>query len=86
VLTRREITRLMVLALPGAAKSTYTYRIFPVWFMARHPHLSVTLVSHTSELSEVNSVHVQTHRARERENRGHSLPGCHTASGMVSAS
>jgi hypothetical protein len=58
-LTRREITRLMVLAPPGAAKSTYTSRIFPAWFMARRPHLSVILVSHTSELSEVNSVHVQ---------------------------
>jgi hypothetical protein len=58
-LTRREVRRLMILAPPGAAKSTYTSRIFPAWFMAQRPHLSVILVSHTSELSEVNSVHVQ---------------------------
>ena len=43
-LTRRAITRLMILAPPGAAKSTYVSRCYPAWFLAMRPHLSVILV------------------------------------------
>lgn len=52
---RGEITRLMVMMPPGAAKSTYASILFPPWFLAKQPGRTVILVSHTADLAEANS-------------------------------
>jgi predicted phage terminase large subunit-like protein len=36
-LERREITRLLIFAPPGSAKSTLVSRAFPAWYLCRHP-------------------------------------------------
>jgi predicted phage terminase large subunit-like protein len=51
-LSRGEIDRLMVLAPPGSAKSTYISTLFPVWWFAQHPQSSIIAASHTAELAE----------------------------------
>jgi predicted phage terminase large subunit-like protein len=51
--------RLMILAPPGSAKTTYTSRLFPAWYFAFRPRSSIIAVSHTQELSETNSGFVQ---------------------------
>jgi predicted phage terminase large subunit-like protein len=51
--------RLMILAPPGSAKTTYTSRLFPAWYFAFRPRTSIIAVSHTQELSETNSGFVQ---------------------------
>jgi hypothetical protein len=56
---RGKTRRLMILAPPGSAKTTYASRIFPAWFFAFRPRASIIAVSHTQELSETNSGHVQ---------------------------
>lgn len=50
--SRGEIDRLMVLAPPGSAKSTYISTLFPAWWFAQHPQSAVIAASHTSELAE----------------------------------
>lgn len=52
---RGEITRLMVMMPPGAAKSTYASILFPPWFLARQQGRTVILASHTADLAEANS-------------------------------
>ncbi len=47
------IDRLMVLMPPGAAKSTYTSILFPVWWFARHPGSSVISACHTADLANL---------------------------------
>jgi hypothetical protein len=54
-----KIKRLMILAPPGSAKTTYTSRLFPAWYFAFRPASSIIAVSHTQELSETNSGFVQ---------------------------
>jgi predicted phage terminase large subunit-like protein len=51
-LSRGEIDRLMVLAPPGSAKSTYISTLFPVWWFAQHPQSAIIAASHTAELAE----------------------------------
>jgi predicted phage terminase large subunit-like protein len=51
-LSRGEIERLMILAPPGSAKSTYVSQLFPAWFLAQHPGSAVIAASHTGELAE----------------------------------
>lgn len=51
-LSRGDIDRLMVLAPPGSAKSTYVSTLFPVWFLAQHPRAAIIAASHTAELAE----------------------------------
>lgn len=46
------IDRLMVLMPPGAAKSTYSSILFPVWWFARHPGSSVISACHTADLAK----------------------------------
>jgi predicted phage terminase large subunit-like protein len=53
------IDRLMILAPPGSAKTTYTSRLFPAWFFAFRPRSSIIAASHTASLAEENSGHVQ---------------------------
>jgi predicted phage terminase large subunit-like protein len=56
---RGKRKRLMILAPPGSAKTTYTSRLFPAWYFAFRPRSSIIGVSHTQELAETNSGHVQ---------------------------
>lgn len=50
-LDRGETRRLLVLLPPGSAKSTYASRLFPAWWMARHPASAVLAASHTASLA-----------------------------------
>lgn len=51
-LSRGEVDRLMILAPPGSAKSTYVSQLFVAWFLAQHPRSAVIAASHTAELAE----------------------------------
>jgi predicted phage terminase large subunit-like protein len=51
--------RAMVMMPPGSAKSTYASVLFPAWFLARAPGLSVIGASHTAALAERFSRRVQ---------------------------
>ena len=44
-------TNLMLLCPPGSAKSTYTSKLFPAWFLAQLPNLAVLACSHSAELA-----------------------------------
>ena len=50
-LSAGRTTRLMLLLPPGSAKSTYASKLFPAWWMARHPAGSVIAASHTASLA-----------------------------------
>jgi predicted phage terminase large subunit-like protein len=56
---RGETRRLMILAPPGSAKTTYVSRLFAAWYLASHPHANIIAASHTAELAETNSTYVQ---------------------------
>jgi hypothetical protein len=56
---RGKCKRLMILAPPGSAKTTYTSRLFPAWYFAFRHRSSIIACSHTQELSETNSGFVQ---------------------------
>lgn len=47
-----EIDRLMILAPPGSAKSTYATVLFPAWWFCRRPDTAVISASHTGDLAE----------------------------------
>lgn len=47
-----EVDRLMILAPPGSAKSTYASVLFPVWWFRRNPRTAVIAASHTGDLAE----------------------------------
>src|ERR1700746_472880 len=47
-----KTTRLMILAPPGSAKSTYPSPLFPPWLLAARPRDSFIAASHTAELAE----------------------------------
>jgi predicted phage terminase large subunit-like protein len=49
---RGEITRLMIMAPPGSAKSTYASILFPAWFLGCNPGMSMIGASHAGELAE----------------------------------
>jgi predicted phage terminase large subunit-like protein len=48
---RGDVKNLMVLMPPGAAKSTYTSKLFPPWFLAQRPNLTILACSHSGELA-----------------------------------
>ena len=48
---RGETKQLMILMPPGAAKSTYTSKLFPPWFLAQRPNLTILACSHSGELA-----------------------------------
>jgi hypothetical protein len=50
-LARGRHKRLMILAPPGSAKTTYASRLFPAWYFASRPRSNIIAVSHTQELS-----------------------------------
>ncbi len=56
---RGQVAKLILIAPPGSAKTTYTSHIAPAWYFAGHPHSNIIAVSHTAELAEANSMHVQ---------------------------
>jgi predicted phage terminase large subunit-like protein len=56
--------KLMVLMPPGSAKSTYASDLFPAWFLAQRPNLSVIAASNTADLAGAFSRRV---RGRIRE-------------------
>jgi hypothetical protein len=63
-MARGKTKRLMILAPPGSAKTTYVSRLFPAWYFAYRPRSAIIACSHTLSLSETNSGFVQ-HIARE---------------------
>jgi predicted phage terminase large subunit-like protein len=65
--------RLMVLAPPGSAKTTYVSRLFPAWFFALRPRSSIIACSHTQSLSETNSGFVQRVVRENTEALGYKL-------------
>lgn len=44
-------TNLMLLLPPGSAKSTYTSKLFPAWFLAQLHNLAILACSHSAELA-----------------------------------
>jgi predicted phage terminase large subunit-like protein len=68
-----KIKRLMVLMPPGAAKSTYTSKLFPAWLLARTAHYSIIGASHTASLAEDFSRDVQRFISDNEEMLGISL-------------
>lgn len=50
-LERGEINRLMVFMPPGHAKSTYASKLFPAWYIGRHPRNSIIVGSYSTDLS-----------------------------------
>jgi predicted phage terminase large subunit-like protein len=51
-LERGEIRRLMILAPPGSAKSTYSSIQYPLWRLANKPHEHILCASNTQDLAE----------------------------------
>lgn len=47
----REIKRLLIIAPPGHAKSTYASMIFPSWYLGRHPSEKILGISTTDDLA-----------------------------------
>lgn len=46
-----KVKNLMILMPPGAAKSTYTSKLFPPWFLAQKSGLTILSCSHSGELA-----------------------------------
>ncbi len=51
-LERGDISRLLILAPPGSAKSTYCSIQFSLWHLARHPEQNILAASNTDALAE----------------------------------
>jgi predicted phage terminase large subunit-like protein len=51
-LERGDIQRLLILAPPGSAKSTYCSIQFALWYLARHPDQIILCASNTDALAE----------------------------------
>ena len=80
-LARGEITRLMVLAPPGSAKSTYVSILFPVWYLMNHPASAIIGGSHTMELAEKFSRRVRNLIAEHSGTLGYDLAPDSAAAG-----
>lgn len=50
--SRGEIKRLAIFMPPGSAKSTYTSKLFPSWYLSRHKGSNLIAASHTQTLAE----------------------------------
>ena len=50
---RGDVTRLMILMPPGTAKSTYISKLFPPWFLAQRPNLSILSCSHSGDFATI---------------------------------
>jgi predicted phage terminase large subunit-like protein len=53
------MAKLMVLAPPGSAKTTFVSRLFVAWYFASHPRSNIIGVSHVASLAETNSAYIQ---------------------------
>lgn len=71
--TRGETLRLMVLAPPGSAKTTFVSRLYPAWLFAGQKNLSIIGTSHTAELAETNSIYTQRTVREHSDLLGYSL-------------
>lgn len=49
---RVPFKRLMILAPPGSAKSTYVTTLFPAWYLGRHPRNCVICASQVQQLAD----------------------------------
>lgn len=58
-LVRGDFDRLLIIAPPGSAKTTYVSRLFPAHYFATHSRGHIIGASHTMELAATNSGHVQ---------------------------
>jgi predicted phage terminase large subunit-like protein len=58
-LVRGDFDRLLIIAPPGSAKTTYASRLFPAHYFAAHSRAHIIGASHTMELAATNSGHVQ---------------------------
>ena len=72
-LIRGEFDRLLIVAPPGSAKTTYCSRLFPAWYLASHPRAHIIGASHTMELAATNSGHVQRTVRDNAETLGYTL-------------
>lgn len=80
-LARGDITRLMILAPPGSAKSTYVSQLFPAWFLATHPRAAVIAASHTAELAERFGRRVRNTITEHTQTLGYGLAADNAAAG-----
>lgn len=49
---RREIRKLAIFMPPGSAKSTYSSKLFPSFFLAQDPKQTILLCSHSKDLAQ----------------------------------
>lgn len=54
-----EINRLLIIAPPGHAKSEWCSKVFPAWYLGRHPDHHLIGASNTATLAELFSVAVR---------------------------
>ena len=52
LVTRGDLSRLLISAPPGSAKSTLASVFFPAFFLANHPTAQIVTCSHTETLAE----------------------------------
>jgi predicted phage terminase large subunit-like protein len=70
---RGETRRLMILAPPGSAKTTYSTRLFAAWFLAQRAYLNIITASHTAELAETSSTYIQRYIRDNSDVLGYAL-------------
>jgi predicted phage terminase large subunit-like protein len=80
-LTRGDIDRLMILAPPGSAKSTYVSTLFPAWFLAQYPRAALIAASHTMELAERFGRRVRNTISEHSATLGYDLAADNAAAG-----
>ena len=80
-LSRGDIDRLMILAPPGSAKSTYVSHLFTAWYLAQHPHAAIIAASHTAELAERFGRRVRNTIAEHSATLGFGLAADNAAAG-----
>jgi predicted phage terminase large subunit-like protein len=80
-LTRGDIDRLMILAPPGSAKSTYVSTLFPAWFLAQYPRAALIAASHTMELAERFGRRVRNTISEHATTLGYDLAADNAAAG-----
>jgi predicted phage terminase large subunit-like protein len=68
-----RVNRLMVCMPPGSAKSTYASKLFPAWYLAQRPRLTVIGASHTADLAEAFSGRVMSVVREHQELLGYGL-------------
>lgn len=65
----------MFLLPPGSAKSTYASILFPPWFLARNPGLSILAASHNEDLAERFSRRVRNTAIENSPTLGYEIDG-----------